>query len=78
MVIQRAIKWCLFAYTQRNINNAGATLSVILYTAPLGVVMQLSTAQSKAEVGMIVATSLPYMKIVKGIGGVAAKGEGKD
>ncbi|MDR2274871.1 MAG: RHS repeat-associated core domain-containing protein [Sphingobacterium sp.] len=60
--------------TDKDINNAGAVLSMIPATAPLGVVMQLSTAQSKAEVGMVVATSLPYMRIVKGIGGAAAKG----
>jgi RHS repeat-associated protein len=54
--------------TDKDINSAGAVLSMIPATTPLGVVMQLSTAQSKAEFGMVVATSLPYVKIAKGVG----------
>ncbi len=60
--------------TDKEINTAGAVLSMIPATASLGVVLQLSTAQSKAEVGVVVATSLPYMKLAKGLGGAAIIG----
>jgi len=55
-----------FLPTDKQINNTGAVLSMIPFTAPLGITMQLSTVESAGEAGMVVATSLPFMKIANG------------